>query len=234
MVKISKEKFKTYKTVFDEHTLRNLFHLSSQGYFDELESPISTGKEANIFSAKTKEKKKVAIKIYRLETCDFNRMYDYIKFDMRYLNLKKQKRRIIFSWAQREFRNLLKARQAGIRVPTPLTCKDNILVMEFIGNKEPAPKVKDLLPKNIKNFYKKIEDYMKKFQKAKLVHGDLSEFNILNWDEKPVIIDLSQCSPITSANASELLERDTRNISRFFSKLGLKIDKEKLKDKILE
>ena len=72
----AKEKFKVYKNVFDNFTLRNLFKLSGQNYFDELKSPISIGKEANIFSATTKDNSVVIIKIYRLENCNFNKMYD--------------------------------------------------------------------------------------------------------------------------------------------------------------
>ena len=88
MAKITREKFKTWGNVFDQFTLRNLFELGSKGHFLELKSPISIGKEANVFSAETKDKGLIVAKIYRLETCDFNRMYDYIKYDARYLNLK--------------------------------------------------------------------------------------------------------------------------------------------------
>ena len=54
MVKKTREKWKTYENVFDQFTLRTLFKLSSQGHFDELKSPISIGKEANVFTAETK------------------------------------------------------------------------------------------------------------------------------------------------------------------------------------
>jgi serine/threonine-protein kinase RIO1 len=76
MAKISKEKWKVWGNVFDEFTFRTLFKLASQGHFEELKSPVSIGKESNIFSAK-KSKENIIIKIYRLETCDFNKMYDY-------------------------------------------------------------------------------------------------------------------------------------------------------------
>ena len=227
-----REKFKTYKDVFDLYTERNIFRLSSQGHFDRLEGPVSIGKEANIFTA-LKGNKRVIVKIYRLETCDFNRMYDYIKLDTRYIGLKKKRRKIIFTWCQREFRNLMKARQAKIKVPMPITFRDNLLVMELIGDKSPAPKVKDLLPKDPKRFYGVVLDSMKKLHNAGLVHGDLSEFNILNYKEKPCFIDMSQASTLESANADELLERDIKNMARFFSKLGLKIDKDEMKKYIV-
>jgi len=232
MPKITKEKFKTTHNVFDEFTNRNLFKLISQGHIDGLESPISIGKEANIFSAK-KGKKNLIVKIYRLENCDFNQMYDYIKEDPRYLNLKGKKRRIIFAWTQREFRNLMIAREASVRVPTPLTFMSNIIVMEFIGKNEVAPKLKDAPPVNLQKFLNDIIDSMKRLYKAGLVHADLSSFNILNYNEKPVFIDFSQTSSIKTSRAHEFLVRDVRNIASFFAKYGLKVDEDKMISKII-
>lgn len=229
MAKITREKFKTWGNVFDQFTLRNLFELSSKGHFIELKSPISTGKEANIFSAETEHGKDIIVKIYRLETCDFNRMYDYIKYDARYVNLKAKRREIIFSWAQREFRNLMKSREAGVRVPLPIQCKNNILLMELIGDSEAAPKLKDMYPDDPEKFTNKIIDYMKKLHKTGLVHGDLSEFNILNWNDKPVFIDISQGTILRSANAEELLDRDIKNMCRFFRKMGVEKDVDDVK-----
>jgi RIO kinase 1 len=219
MSKITREKFKTKHGVFDEFTNRNLFKLITEGHFEGIIGPVSVGKESNVFSAK-KGRKKLIVKIYRLETCDFNRMYDYLKFDPRYGSLKKNRRHIIFSWAQREYRNLLLAREAGIRVPTPFTLKHNIIVMEMIGDSNPAPMLKDIIPKDPEGFAKKTVGMMKKLHKAGMVHGDLSPFNILNWNEKPVFIDFSQASLKKNTRYNELLERDIRNMKRFFSRIG--------------
>ncbi|MBU2561030.1 MAG: serine protein kinase RIO [Nanoarchaeota archaeon] len=232
MAKITREKFKTWGNVFDQFTIRQLFEMSSKGHFLELKSPVSIGKEANIFTADTEDGKPIIVKIYRLETCDFNRMYDYIKYDARYLNLNAKRREIIFTWAQREYRNLMKAREAGVRVPLPIQCKNHILLMEQIGDKEPAPKLKDAHPEDPERFMKTVVDYMKKMWKAGLVHGDLSEFNILNLDEKPVFIDISQGTVTKSINAAELLERDIKNMCRFSKKIGLKLDESDVKKQI--
>ena len=231
MAKISKEKWKVWGNVFDEFTFRTLFKLASQGHFEELKGPVSIGKESNVFSAK-RGKESIIIKIYRLETCDFNRMYDYIKYDPRYANLKKQKRKIVFAWAQREFRNLMKAREAGVNVPKPMAFLNNILCLEFIGNKEAAPKLKDKIPKNKKVFFDKIIEYVQKLYKEGLVHADLSQFNILNFKEEPVFIDFSQCTLIINPRANEFLERDVRNICNFFKKIGLDADEEGVIGKI--
>ena len=227
-----KEEFKTWGDVFDQFTQRTVYKLISQGHFEGLESPISIGKESNVFSALKKDGTRVMVKIYRLETCDFNRMYDYIKDDPRFLNMKRGKRNIIFTWVQREYRNLLKAREANVTVPTPLTFSNNVLVLEFIGENEMiAPKLKDDIPKNPKIFFEKIVSNIKKLYKAGLVHADLSSFNILNCNGTPVFIDFSQCTPLESSRAGEYLERDVRNICIFFRKIGLKVDEKKIKEK---
>jgi len=233
MAKITREKFKTYKGVFDGFTNRNLFKLSTQGYFDSVDSmsPVSIGKESNVFYAQ-KGNEKIIIKIYRLENCDFNRMFDYIKCDPRYIGLKQQRRKVIFSWVQREYRNLLKARQARVRVPTAHTFFNNILIEEFIGEKEVAPKLKDKIPKNMKKFFDNLILQITKLYKGGLVHADLSHFNILNDDEKPVIIDLSTCTPTDSPMADEYLDRDIRNVCSFFKRYGYEKNKDEIVLKI--
>ena len=233
-MKKSKEEFKTWGDVFDQFTQRTVYKLITQGHFEGLESPISIGKESNVFSALKKDGTRVMVKIYRLETCDFNRMYDYLKYDARFTNLKKGKRNIIFLWVQREYRNLLKAREANVNVPTPLAFLNNVLVLEFIGDDRViAPKLKDTMPKNPLGFFGKIIDNMKKLHKAGLVHADLSAFNILNYNETPVFIDFSQCTTLKSPRANEYLDRDIRNICNFFRKIGLSLDEAKVKEKIV-
>jgi len=225
----SKEKWKVYKNVFSEFSLRTLFKLSSEGHFEELMKPISTGKEANIFSANTKDGKTIIVKIYRLENCNFNKMYEYIAVDPRYLKMSRQRRSIIFSWTQREYKNLMKARES-IRVPTPIAFQNNILVMEMIG--EPAPMLKDSIPNNPEEFFKKILTNMKKLKEAGLVHGDLSHFNILNHDEEPVFIDFSQATITKAPTANQLYERDLKNIKTFFAKLLSEEKIEKIMKKV--
>lgn len=228
MPKITREKFRTFENVFDQFTLRNIFKLSSQNHFEEDSlSPVSIGKEANIFSA-IKGDKKVIIKIHRLETSDFNNMYYYIRNDPRFAALKKRRREIIFAWAQREYRNLLAAREVNVRAPLPITFMKNIIVMEFIGDKDVAPKLKDKIPENPEKFFDDIINNIKKFYKKGFVHGDLSKFNILNYREKPVFIDFSQATLPKNPNFNELLERDVKNTADFFRKLGMKISDEKV------
>ncbi len=228
-----KEEFKTWGDVFDQFTQRTVYKLITRGIIEGLESPISIGKESNVFSALKKDGSRVIVKIYRLETCDFNRMHDYLKDDPRFFNFKRGKRNIVFAWVQREYRNLLKAREANVSVPTPLALINHVLVLEFIGDNEIiAPKLKDAVPANPKDFFERIVLNMKKLHKAGLVHSDLSAFNILNCKESPVFIDFSQCTTLDSSRANEYFERDVRNVCSFFRKIGLSADESKVKKQI--
>ena len=219
----SREEWKIYGNVFDKFTINILRKLSAQNYFDELESPIAIGKEANVFLASKKDGSKVIVKIYRLENCNFNKMVTYLKQDPRYLNMRKNKRDIIFNWVQREYRNLLLAREA-IKVPTPIAFKNNVIVMELISEQMISPQLKDSEIKNPAQFLDLILKNIKLLWKQGLVHGDLSAFNILNKSQKPIFIDFSQGTTTVSFDAKELLERDLRNISNFFKKLKIDMD----------
>jgi len=202
--------------------------MSSQGHFEELESTVSVGKEANIFTATTKRDERIIVKIYRLENCNFGKMYQYLNQDPRYTSLNKKTRLIIFAWTQREYRNLMLAREV-IKVPKPIAFKDNILLMEFIGDDCAAPELKDSSPKDPKKFYKKVLDNMQKLFKKGLIHGDLSPFNILNYNEEPVFIDFSQSTMTTAENAKELILRDVKNISIYFRKFFPITEEDELK-----
>ncbi len=229
-MKQTKDKFKTLKHVFDDFTERNIFKLSSKGYFDELESPIRMGKEANVFIAK-KGDKKVIVKIYRLSTCDFFKMYEYIRHDPRF-NVEKNRRKVIFAWAKREYSNLLKSRSKGVRVPTPYGFLYNILIMEMIGDEEPANMLKDQIPKNKEKFFQETIAQIKKLYDAGFIHGDLSAFNILNYKEKPVLIDMSQTTLLENPCAEEFLERDVKNVCSFFKKIGLEKNPKEILEQI--
>jgi RIO kinase 1 len=227
------ERFKTYKGVFDEFTERNLFELQSKGHFDGLLIPFRIGKESNVFIA-DKAGKKIIIKIYRVQNCDFKRMFHYIRQDPRYQYLKSQRREIIFSWTQREYKNLIKAEKGKVRSPKPISWKNNIILEELIGKDEPAPPLKDQPPKNPKKFFAEVVEQMRLLYQAGLIHGDLSAFNILNYNEKPYLIDFSQSTIITTPNWKELLHRDIKNVLQFFSGFGISANPEDIFKKVTE
>lgn len=220
----NKEEYKVEKGVFDDFTERNIFELRSHNIFDQLLGPVKIGKESNVFLAQ-KGEKKVIVKIYRLQNCDYRRMYDYIRKDSRYESLKKHRREIIFAWVQREYKNILRAERGGVTVPKPLGWKFNILVEEMIGEEGPAPALKDTIPENPQQFFDDIIEQIRLlYQNSSLIHGDLSAFNILNFNETPYLIDFSQATLTKTPNSLELLERDVKNVISFFKRLGVNAD----------
>ena len=211
--------------IFDKITLETLYKIANQGHIDVLNGAISTGKEANVLTGITDEEKFIAVKIYRIATSDFKKMNYYLDGDPRF-NLKtKNKRKIIYSWVTKEFKNLNRLFDAGVSVPQPITSSNNVLLIEFIGddNGNPAQPVKNQTPEEPDEFWEKLLQELKLMvNEAKLVHGDLSNYNILNQNETPVIIDVSQSVVLDHPIAKELLERDINTLVREYTKLGVK------------
>ncbi|MBR4447872.1 serine protein kinase RIO [Methanobrevibacter sp.] len=215
---------KTGNEIFDKITLETLYKLANQGYIDILNGAISTGKEANVLTGITDDEKFVAVKIYRIATSDFKKMDYYLKGDPRFNVKTKNKRKIIYSWVTKEFKNLTRLHSAGVNVPEPITSSNNVLLIEFIGDADgnPAQPVKNQPPQNPEEFWNKLLVQLKMFvNDAKLVHGDLSNYNILNLDEEPVIIDVSQSVVLDNPISKELLERDINTLVREYTKLGV-------------
>jgi RIO kinase 1 len=231
VTRTSQERFRTEHGVFDTFTKRNLFELQSRGFYDEIIGPLEVGKESNVFVAQ-KGKKKVIIKIYRVQNADFKRMFSYIKQDPRYDFLKNKRRDIIFAWTQREYKNLIRAERGKVRVPETFAWKYNIIIEEFIGKEEAAPPLKNSPPEDPEKFLKETIKQMRLLYRAGLVHGDLSSFNILNFNDKPVLIDFSQSTLVRTPNSLELLERDVKNVLQYFKKQGVKADFKETLEKI--
>lgn len=206
--------------VFDTRTLMNLYALASKGVIDALGGEISTGKEANLFYA-TRDGQDLAIKIYRITTSNFKAMQDYLHGDPRFGNIKGTKSAVISAWTRKEFRNLKRAEEAGVRVPHPIATRDNILIMELIGERDnPAPQLRnvDLELDEARRIFNKLSDYISLlYAKADLVHADFSEFNVL-YDGEPVVIDMGQSVTLEHPMASKFLARDVTNIARYFEK----------------
>ena len=217
---------KTCDEVFDKRTLMTIYKLFSDGVFDRLDFPISTGKEANVFRGITVSGDFVAIKIFRLSTATFKNLGKYLHGDPRFKKVARRFPDIIFAWAEKEFRNLERFNEIGIKVPGPLAVHRNILVMEYIGDEiSPAKTLKEVGPSDPTE----LADYLlgcirKAYSKVRIVHGDLSEYNVLMAEEGPVIIDLGQAVLLDHWMAQELLERDVFNMARYFKKFGVEID----------
>jgi len=227
---------KTYDEVFDRDTLMTLYDLMTNEVIDNLDFPIATGKEGNVFRATTHDRGFRAVKIYRMSNATFNNIQKYIAGDERFRNLGKNRRRTIHTWAQKEYRNLERMRSADISVPEPIVCTKNIIVMEFIGTDgTPAPHLREVEVAEPEILYSKLYGSLKKmFKEASLVHSDFSEYNVLMKGSEPVIIDVGQAVLKTHPMAGEFLCRDLSNLARFFRKQGLDLDEKEMLREILE
>ena len=216
----------TVEEVFDQTTRMVVFDMLNSGVFYELNGVVSSGKEARVYWGTDKEGKDLAVKIYLTSSAEFKRgMHKYIEGDPRFKDVKHDTRSLMSVWAQKEFRNLKEATDAKVRVPKPFAVKSNVVVMEFIGEKGvSAPSLKEQPPANPEKVYKLLVTYFKRlYQKAKIVHGDLSEYNIMMWKGKMVVFDMSQSVSIEHPLADSLLTRDLTNVNRYFSRLDVKV-----------
>ncbi len=233
----NREEFKVYNNVFDRFTIQVLEKLISQNILDGLLGIISLGKEANVFIGKANDDI-FAVKIYRVKACNFNRMYDYLSQDVRFSGILKNRRKVILEWVKREYRNLIIAYQNNVFVPKPIAHRQNVIVMEFIGNKKelkPAKLLKDLPPQDPKKFLQElVENYKRLVINGRIVHGDLSEFNILNYNEHPVMIDFSQGCSVESGFGLELLKRDLEKIKNYFKKFDIEFNIDETYEEILK
>ncbi|MDR2708141.1 MAG: serine protein kinase RIO [Nitrososphaerota archaeon] len=214
----------TVEEVFDQATRLVVFSLLNAGVLYEVNGVVSSGKEARVYWGKNRADDDLAVKIYLTSSAEFKKgILKYIEGDPRFKNVRRDTRSLFAVWAQKEFRNLEEARQAKVSVPKTIAVKSNVVVMEFIGkNGESAPSLKEVLPENPERVYKLLVTNIKRlYQKAKLVHGDLSEYNILMWKNKPVIIDMSQSVSIEHPMSNFMLTRDLTNLNRFFNKLNV-------------
>ena len=215
---------KVSSEIFDKLTLETLYKLANHGHIDVLNGAISTGKEANVLTGITDENTYIAVKIYRIATSDFKKMDSYVHGNPRFNIKTKNKRQLIYAWVMKEFKNLKRLDNIGVRVPKPIVASNNVLLIEFIGDEDgnPAQPVKNQPPKNPEEFFNELIDQLKLFvNEANLIHGDLSNYNILNYNEHPVIIDVSQSVVKDNPISRELLERDIKTLVHEYKRLGV-------------
>jgi len=216
----------TIEEVFDQATRMVIYQLLNSGILYEVHGVVNAGKEARVYWGKNKEGKDLAVKIYLTTSAEFKKgMLKYIEGDYRFKGVKHDTRSLIFTWAQKEFRNLEQASRAKVRVPNPIAVKNNVLVMEFIGKDGVnAASLKEQAPSDPEKVYEVLLTYVERlYRKADLVHGDLSEYNIMMWKGKPVIFDVAQAVPTSHSMAEFFLRRDLANVNRFFSRLGVNV-----------
>jgi RIO kinase 1 len=214
------EQFKVTDSVFDDATLGALYKLVQDGYVDAFGGPLSTGKEANVYLAQGSEAE-LAVKIYRINASDFRAMRDYLDGDPRFEGIGSDKKKVVVAWTKKEFANLRRAREAGVRVPTPKAVQRNVLVMEFLGqNSRRARRLSEVNVKNPETAYEVVREYMRRLYRAGLIHGDLSEYNVVVHDDQLVVLDLGQAVTVHHPNSRDFLERDCENVAAFFTRQG--------------
>ncbi|TFF98265.1 MAG: serine protein kinase RIO [Promethearchaeota archaeon] len=218
------------QSVLDERTFLQLSKILQKGILSYIEGIISAGKEANVYLGYNEDDKEVAVKIYKIDSNTSKWMKNYIMGDPRFKKVPKNVSKIIYLWARKEYTNLKRANKADLRVPIPYHVRDNILIMEYIGfGPIPAPRLKDIkYPRNLEFIVNDILDFIKNlYQKAHLVHGDLSHYNILYHNQKPIYIDVSQAVSTDHPKAEKYLVRDIKNIFNYFEKFNLELPERK-------
>lgn len=217
----------TAEQVMDPRTRMILFKLLNRGLITEINGCISTGKEANVYHATSKTDTEYAIKIYKTSILVFKDRDKYVSGEFRFRSgyCRHNPRKMVRTWAEKEMRNLLRMKNAGLNVPEPVLLRSHVLVMTFCGkNGWPAPKLKDvdITTTKARELYRDCVIMMWNiFNKCKLVHADLSEFNLLYHDSKIVVIDVSQSVEHDHPHALEFLRKDCTNITDFFAKKGV-------------
>ncbi|MDG5777884.1 serine/threonine-protein kinase Rio1 [Haloarculaceae archaeon H-GB2-1] len=215
------DQFKVEASVFDDATYGALYKLVQDGYIDAFGGPISTGKEANIYTA-LRDDTEVAVKVYRINASDFKDMRGYLDGDPRFRGIGQDKKKVVTAWVRKEFANLKRARAAGVRAPEPIAVERNVLVMEFLGHdNQRSKRLAEVHVENPETAYEVVREYMRRLYDAGLVHGDLSEYNIVVHDDQIFFLDLGQAVTVHHPNAEEFLDRDCENVANFFARQGV-------------
>ncbi len=232
-----KEQLKIEEGVFDRRTIMAIGKTFTRGIVSRMLFIIARGKESDVYLADAGEKidkEVVVLKIFRLETSSFKARIDYITGDRRFQRRLSTDTQLINAWCKKEFGNLKLAKSARVSVPEPYTFSNNVLAMEFIGTDGvPSPRLRDIEIENPEHMLNLILKNIKRLYDVGLVHGDISEYNILVKNGEPVLIDFGQAVVTDHPRAMEFLERDIANILTYFRKTyGLQKDLEKELEKI--
>uniref|UniRef100_A0A8C7EUT2 Serine/threonine-protein kinase RIO1 n=2 Tax=Neovison vison TaxID=452646 RepID=A0A8C7EUT2_NEOVI len=214
----------TVEQVLDPRTRMILFKMLTRGIISEINGCISTGKEANVYHASTANGESRAIKIYKTSILVFKDRDKYVSGEFRFRHgyCKGNPRKMVKTWAEKEMRNLIRLTTAQIPCPEPILLRSHVLVMGFIGKDDmPAPLLKNvqLSESKARELYLQLIQYMRRmYQDARLVHADLSEFNMLYHSGGVYIIDVSQSVEHDHPHALEFLRKDCANVNDFFLK----------------
>lgn len=200
--------------------------LIDDGVIDEVIHPLKSGKEATVYVVRSGTELRCA-KVYRdMTQRSFQRRARYQEGrkvrgsrETRAMsrNTRFGRREQEQEWKNAEVDALYRLVAAGVRVPRPFGYFNDVLVMELVADASgnPAPRLAevDLPPDTAREYHGFLIRQIVRMLSLGLIHGDLSEFNVLLASEGPVIIDLPQVVNAAGNNgAFAMLERDTNNI----------------------
>ncbi|GAA6024480.1 hypothetical protein JCM10207_004509 [Rhodosporidiobolus poonsookiae] len=218
----------TNEQVLDPRTRLILFKMLGRGLIERIDGCVSTGKEANVYHAVSPEGKHLALKIYKTSILVFKDRDRYVTGEFRFKSgyAKSNPRKMVRLWAEKELRNLRRMRTAGLRVPEAVEVRENVLVMDFVGDDEwqASPRLKDAqIPQDRQRaLYIEILVILRViFHRCRLVHADFSEYNILYHDGHLWVIDVSQSIEHEHPSAYDFLRADIKNADDFFNKRGV-------------
>ena len=238
----------TSEQVLDPRTRMILLQMINRNVVSEINGCLSTGKEANVYHAVSfrdddREGSLVAlvqraIKVYKTSILVFKDRDKYVSGEFRFRQgyNKSSNRAMVKVWAEKEMRNLRRIHSAGIPSPEPVYLRLHVLVMGFLGNSKgiPAPRLKDVelhVPdpeSRWRELYMELVGYMRAMYHAcRLVHADLSEYNVLYHNDKLYIIDVSQSVEHDHPRSFEFLRMDIKNVSDFFRRKSVQTLAEK-------
>ncbi|KAJ5655977.1 Serine/threonine-protein kinase RIO1 [Penicillium longicatenatum] len=228
----------TSEQVLDPRTRMLLLQMINRGLVSEIHGCLSTGKEANVYGAislpdeEDAPPQHRAIKVYKTSILVFKDRDKYVTGEFRFRQgySKSNNRAMVKLWAEKEMRNLRRIYSAGIPCPEPIYLRLHVLAMGFIGNSKgvAAPRLKDVefdIPEpdvRWRALYMELLGYMRvMYQVCRLVHADLSEYNILYHKDRLYIIDVSQSVEHDHPRSLEFLRMDIKNVSDFFRRKGV-------------
>ncbi|HMI84690.1 MAG TPA: PA4780 family RIO1-like protein kinase [Polyangiaceae bacterium] len=207
----------------------SLTSLVDEGIIEEVVRPLMSGKEAQVFLVRSGGELRVA-KVYKqAQDRTFKHRAQYTEGrtvrnsrDQRAMNKRTRHGRAQdeTAWRSAEVDMIYRLRDAGVRVPMPHHYLDGVLIMELVTDAEgnPAPRLADvqLLPDAARKIFEHLLSEVVRMLSAGVVHGDLSDFNVLIGTDGPVIIDFPQSvNAAGNQNARKLLMRDVDNLHRF-------------------
>ena len=217
---------RVFDQVFDRLTLMALYKMMKSGVIDTLDFPVARGKEAHVFHATNLAGEPVAVKIFHTSNAVFKNLIQYIEGDPRFTGLRRKHRDLVEVWVRKEFRNLNRLARWGLNVPHPRGVHKNVLVMDYVGSAaSPSPKLRDVAIEDPQAVYDDLLKFLAvSWQKASLVHGDFSPYNILWHDGRASVIDVGQGVVDSHPNAQEFLVRDVTRLVEWGQKNDLDVD----------